>query len=336
MERGMMNVAVTGGCGFIGSHLVRRLLAKGCRVSVLDDFSTGNPAALEAHPHLVVHRGCVTDAEAMGRALKGAERIFHFAAVVGQVNVCRVPGWTVRVSTESVRHINLLAPNSFLILASSSAVYGMTGEAVCREDAPVTREMVLDYDGGAEGYAYGKWQAERLATTRASGTALVVRPFNVIGPGQVGTYGMVVPRLVRSTLRGEPATIYGTGAQTRSFGDVHAFVDHLLALASAWRACSRPHLVYNIGNTLETSIDQLADSIGRVLGTTTPRRYIPYHRVYPGKRDVLRRRPSLDRTESLLGPLAWPPLEATIAEIAAVTSLESRALLRHAQLSIAS
>lgn len=312
-----MLVSVTGGCGFIGSQLVPRLLADGCSVVVLDDFSSGHPDRLPAHPHLKIIRGCVTDAQSMQRALEGADRIFHLASLVGQVNVSRLPDWTVRVSTESVRHINRLAPEALLVLASSSAVYGMGGDMPCREDEDVTEQMADAYDGGVRSYAFGKWQSERIAEERAPGTWLIVRPFNVIGPGQLGAYGMVVPRFVRGALLGEALTIYGTGAQTRSFSDVHAFVDHLLGLVDAWSNGARAETVFNIGSRAETSIRDLAETIDRVLGTATSRRYVPYHEVYPGKQDVQRRRPSLERTEALLGPLACPALESTIEKVAA-------------------
>lgn len=319
-----MLATVTGGCGFIGSHLVRRLLADGSRVVVLDDFSSGQPHHLPAHPRLRIIHGCVTDAVAMRRALAGADRVFHLAAVVGQVNVCRQPAWAVRVSTESVRHLNRFAPEPLLVLFSSSAVYGLSSELPCREDLDASAGAARDYDGTEDGYAVGKWQSERLTDVRAPDTTIAIRPFNVIGPGQVGTYGMVVPRFVRSALRGEPLSIYGTGDQARSFGDVHAFLDHLLGLVDVWLDGNRPASVFNIGNGVETSINRLADSVDRVLGTTTPRRYLRYGAVYPGKRDVLCRRPSLDRVEAMLGPLSWPPLEATIEEVAAAMSSSSR------------
>jgi UDP-glucose 4-epimerase len=305
-------VLVTGGCGFIGRHLVRRLLAEGRRVTILDDFSTGLPHLLPADPLLSIRRGCVTDAEAVGAAARGVTTIYHLAAVVGQVNVSRAPGWAMRVSTESMLHLNRCAPDALLVLFSSSAVYGLAGNGLCREDQPPDEAGVLAYDGGTPGYAFGKYRSETLAAERASGRWLAVRPFNVIGPGQRGNYGMVVPRFLRCALEGEPVTVYGDGTQSRSFGDVDAFVGHLLRLVRAWRVGQRRPAVFNIGSRAETSIDALAATIERVLGRSVVRRYRPYHEVYPGKRDVLRRRPSLERIEAMLGPLDWPPLERVI------------------------
>jgi UDP-glucose 4-epimerase len=309
----MTTVLVTGGCGFIGRPLVRRLLDQGCRVTVLDDFSTGLPDCLPAHANLRVLRGCVTDPDAIREAARGAVQIFHLASVVGQLNVWRAPDWTVRVSMDSVRHLNRYAPEALLVLFSSSAVYGLAGDELCREDVVPDEAGLLAHDGGSPGYAFGKYRSEQLAAGRAPGSWLTVRPFNVIGPGQRGTYGMVVPRLLRSALAGDPVTIYGDGTQRRSFGDVETFAGHLLQLVEAWRAERQPPTLFNIGNRTEFSIEELVAVIERVVSRPLTRRYVPYDQVYPGRSDVLRRRPSLDRIEALLGNLDWPPLEQVIA-----------------------
>jgi UDP-glucose 4-epimerase len=313
----MGRVLVTGGCGFIGRHLVRRLLAEGHSVTILDDFSTGLPDLLPDHPNLRLVRGCATDGAAIRAVSRDAGLIFHLAAVVGQVNVCRAPDWTARVSVESVRQLNLWAPDALLVLFSSSAVYGLTGDTVCSEDDPPNETGVLAYDGGGQGYAFGKFRSEQVAAGRAPGTLLAIRPFNVIGAGQRGSYGMVVPRFVRNALTGEPATIYGEGEQSRSFGDVETFIAHLLRLLEVWQAGDRNAITFNIGNRTETTINALVETIERVLNISMARRYLPYDHVYPGKRDVQRRRPSLDRIEALLGPLNWPPLDDTITRVAA-------------------
>lgn len=310
-----MKILVTGGAGFIGHHLVRRLLAAEHQVCVLDDFSSGSRANLPRHPALEVIQGCVTDRAILGHVARGSDRIFHLASVVGQLSVVRQPEWAVEVSRGSLQNFNEVAPETPLILFSSSAVYGLTGDEPCHEESRVDDDTARAYDGGGMGYGYGKWVSEKLAARRAAGTWLVVRPFNVIGPGQVGTYGMVVPRLVRAALAGEPYTIYGSGDQSRSFCDVQAFVDHLLALATAWTSGRAAHHTYNLGSGTETSITELADTIDSVLQVANMRCYVPFSEIYPGKQDVARRRPGLDRIHTLLGPLKWPPLEQTIAAI---------------------
>jgi UDP-glucose 4-epimerase len=321
----MTHMLVTGGCGFIGRHLVRRLLAEGRHVTVLDDFSTGLPNLLPDHPGLSLVQGCATDGAAVRAAARDARVIFHLASVVGQINVCRAPDWTVRVSTESVRQLNLWAPDALLVLFSSSAVYGLTSDGFCSEDDPPDEPGILAYDGGSEGYAFGKFRSEQIGAERAPGTLLAVRPFNVVGPGQRGTYGMVVPRFVRSALAGEPVTLYGDGEQTRSFGGVETFVDHLLRLVETWGAGGRDITTFNIGNRTETTINALVDTVERVLNLRVDRRYVPYSHVYPGKSDVRRRRPLLERIEALLGPLRWPVLGDTIARVAASLDADAKA-----------
>jgi UDP-glucose 4-epimerase len=327
-----MRVTVTGGCGFIGQHLVRELLARGEMVRVLDDFSTGRPGNLPHHRNLSIVEGCVTDRAAVREGVRGAERIFHLASVVGQLNVVRRPGWSATVSRESMMNLNAVAPDVPLILFSSSAVYGLTSDGPCREDDLVGGHLAKLYDGGGEGYAFGKWSSERLAEERAPGTWLTIRPFNVVGPGQVGDYGMVMPRFIRAALEQDRLTIYGTGLQTRSFGDVHAFVRHLLALDAAWAKGRSGHQVYNIGTSVETSIVALADTIDRVLNTATRRCHMNFDDAYPGKQDVLRRRPDLRRIQDLLGPLEWPSLDSTIRSIATALRHEAprRPALRQA------
>lgn len=325
-----MPTLVTGGCGFIGQHLVNSLLATGEEVRVLDDFSSGHPSNLRPHPKLTIVEGCVTDLEAVREAARDAVRIFHLAAVVGQIQVNRRPDWAATVSRQSLINLNAAAPDAPLVLFSSSAVYGLTSEGLCSEEDVTGEDAAVAYDGGYRGYAYGKWVSERLAEERRPGTWLTVRPFNVIGPGQVGTYGMVVPRFVRAALEGSPLTIYGTGRQTRSFGDVRAFVSHLLKLEQAWTAGDAAHSVYNIGTTRETSIEALADTVGVALGRTIDKRYVPFETVFPGKADVDRRRPDLARIDALLGLLEWPPLEDSIRAVADIFTPEAGAPPRFA------
>jgi UDP-glucose 4-epimerase len=310
-----VTILVTGGAGFIGRHLVRRLLEGGEAVTVLDDCSTGDPAKLPDDPRLNFIRGCVTDRQAVADALGDNDLVYHLASIVGQVNVCNDPAKALRVSRVSMELLNELAGDRPLVMFSSSAVYGLTGTgAVDEEEADSDR--ALAYDGGVPGYAYGKIVSEALAAERRADTALVVRPFNVVGPGQVGTYGMVVPRFVEAALAGTPLTIYDDGEQKRSFGDVRAFVGHLLALVAAWRDGRATHGTYNIGTPVETRINGLADAVDRVLETKTERRYVPYDDAYPGKQDVLARRPGLERLHSVLGELDWPSLDVSIASVA--------------------
>lgn len=322
-----MRVTVTGGGGFVGRHLVRRLSAEGCEVTVIDDFSSAPFSKCHSRPGLTIVRGCVTDAAAMRKALAGAERVFHLAAVVGQLKVSRMPAWSLRVSTESMRLINDFAPEALLLLASSSAVYGLGSAVPCEEDLHAGEAAARDYDGTDLGYAVGKWRSEQLARNRMPGTTIIVRPFNIIGPGQVGSYGMVVPRFVQNALKGEPMIIYGTGTQRRSFGGVDAFIGHLLRLVDHCQHGRGSGLPFNIGNRVETSINALADAVDLTLGTRTPRLHVSYESVYPGKRDVQIRKPDLGRIEAVIGPLMWPPLGEVINQVASAMRESRRPML---------
>ncbi|MCB9508332.1 MAG: NAD-dependent epimerase/dehydratase family protein, partial [Myxococcales bacterium] len=278
-------VLVTGGCGFIGHHLVAGLLARGRRVHVLDDLSTGSLGLLPEHDALTFERGSVLDEQAVARASRGARRVYHLAGVVG-----------VRLASEQAEHARLVsdrgtelvlrhARESELVLVSSSAVYGRRHADPALESAALDESDALDYDGGRPGYATGKMQLERRARAAAAEGArvIVVRPFNVVGPHQSGRYGMVLPTFVRSALEGRPLVVYDDGAQTRAFSDVSVFVATLLAVSDAEGAWGG---TFNLGTSTVTSVLELAQLVRRVTGREVPIECVPYERAFPGRRDV--------------------------------------------------
>lgn len=211
-------VLVTGGAGFIGCWVVRDLLGKGCQVRVMDDLSTGCLSNLPAHPRLEVVEGDVTHVEDMNRAAAGAGLIIHLAAVVGVRLAHSQAEKAYRVSVDGARNLfsKSRAPT---VLASSSAVYGLTSDGAACEDDPIDEETVRAYDGGHSGYALGKWHAELLAREAAGRgqRVLVLRLFNTIGPRQTDRYGMVLPTFVRAALAGTPLVVHGDGLQTAVF-----------------------------------------------------------------------------------------------------------------------
>ena len=312
------SVLVTGGAGFIGSHLVEHLLAAGARVDVLDDLSTGRHANLPAHPRLRLIRASILDRTVLA-AVGRVDLVFHLAAVVG-MRLARDEGeraW--RVAEEGTRNVVACTAGARLVLLSSSAVYCHTGSAPVREPAAADEATLLAFDGGQPGYASGKCRLEALGREAAARgrEVLAVRPFNVVGPRQSARYGMVLPRFVRSAVAERPLTVYGTGAQSRSFADVRTFVRTLVRLAAEPRSWTLPGGAVNVGVARSTRIGELARMVVEEAGSPSPIECVPYERVFPGHRDVEARVPDTALCESLVGPVAWPATREIVREVVA-------------------
>jgi UDP-glucose 4-epimerase len=308
-------VLVTGGCGFIGSNLVRRLLVEGHAIRVLDDLSTGSIASLPKHRRVEFHHGSILDGALVRRLARDADVVLHLAGVVGMELATRAPERAWITSVHGTRHV-LRAGRAPVVLFSSSAVYGLAAD-VAGENGDVPRAAPLAYDGGRRGYACGKWEMERigLRAARNGRDVLVLRPFNVVGPGQTGAYGMVLPRFIDCARRGEPLPIYGDGCQTRCFSDVRTFTDVVLRLLRSDAAWRDPCRSVDVGCGVPTSIEDLAASVLRQLGRDLPVRHLPYENVFPGRRDVLHRVPSGERLERWIGPVAWPDVHTIVARL---------------------
>lgn len=292
-----MRVLVTGGAGFIGSHLVRRLAQRGWAVRVLDDLSTGRVAAdLAGLAELV--DGDVRDSDAVRGAARGADAIYHLASVVGVRHALehQVRSLTVNV----IGAVNVLETaresGASVFLASSSAIYGKTGKI------PVTEEDDVAFGNTHRAcwtYSYAKVTEELMARAWAGERGVKVkigRFFNVIGPGQTGAYGMVVPRFVEAALRGEPLTVYGHGDHTRTFVDIEDALDgmDLVMERGAWGE------VYNIGGVCEVTVVDLARRILRLIGSTSPIQFVPFANVYGDQFEEIERRvPDISRLTAL-------------------------------------
>ncbi|MBC2900026.1 NAD-dependent epimerase/dehydratase family protein [Streptomyces cupreus] len=313
-----MRMLITGGAGFIGSHLVDHLLALGHDVVVLDDFSTGSPANLvHVADAVTAVRGSILDEATVERVTKGCDTVFHLAAAVGVHTVVDRP-------LESLR-MNLLGTGTVLeaarrhgarlLLASSSEVYGKNAKDSLNEDddrvlgSPLkSRWAYAAAKGLDELMAYCYWREHGLR-------AVMVRPFNVVGPRQTGRYGMVVPTLVGQALAGLPLTVHGDGTQRRCFCAVGDIVPALVALAMEDRAYGR---VFNLGGTEEVSVRELADRVLRVTGSDSPVVHIPYEHAYgPGFEDMARRMPDTTRARELIGFRPRTGLDEMIAAVAA-------------------
>jgi UDP-glucose 4-epimerase len=313
------HVLVTGGAGFLGQHLVRRLLAEGRRVTVLDDFSTGAPGNLPAHPALDVVAASVLDEPAQREAAQGVTAVHHLAGVVGMVLAARRAAHAHAVSEQGTRLVLAATGDAPVVLYSSSAVYGFARADGAREGAPLDERDVRDYDGGAPGYASGKLALERLGRDAAAAgrSVLIVRPFNVVGPGQSDAYGMVLPTFLRHALRGEPLPVHGDGRQRRAFGDVHTFVDCVLRLAATPAAFEPDGNVVNVGSPEGMSVLELARLVLAETGSSSTLRVLPYDTAYPGRRDVPARVPDVTRLQRLLGPVRWPAVREIVGGMVA-------------------
>ena len=289
-----MRTLVTGGAGFIGSHLVELLLRRGDDVLVLDDLSTGrmqNLTAAADDPRLQVWLGSVLDEELVERAVSVTDRIFHLAAAVGVRVIVDHPleslrtnlHGTERVLDAAVRH------SRPVLLASTSEIYGKnTADRLSEDSDRVLGSPLLS----RWTYAAAKGLDEAIAYAHVVEhdlEAVIVRLFNTVGPRQRGRYGMVMPSLVGQALRGEPLTVFGDGRQTRCFSYVGDIVSAVLALAEHPAAVG---MAVNLGGATEISINDLAERVRVIVGSESPIEHVPYERAYgPGYEDMRRRVP---------------------------------------------
>lgn len=313
------HVLVTGGAGFIGSHLVERLLTDGERVVIIDDCSTGslvNLAAVRSHPELRVIESTVSTCDELASLAGAAKAIFHLAAAVGVDLVVKSPIHTIETNlheTEAVLNA-AAATRTPLLLASTSEVYGKSQkEAFAEEDDLLIGPPHL----GRWSYACSKLMDEFLAMAYAQERGLpvvIVRLFNTVGPRQTGRYGMVLPRFIAAARAGEALRVHGTGQQTRCFCHVHDTVEALTRLMKCPEARGQ---VFNVGSTEEVSILELAERVRAKLDSASVIERIPYDQAYaPGFQDMQRRKPVVDKLHRFTGFTPMATLDSIIASTA--------------------
>ena len=310
---------VTGGAGFIGSHLVERLLADGSSVVVIDDLSTGtlaNLAAVRNDPRLTVIERKVSACTELPLLMKDATQVYHLAATVGVDLVMKSGLETIRNNLLETPFI-LDAASQYrvpFLLASTSEVYGKSAKPEFSEEDDL---LIGPPHLHRWSYACSKLMDEFLALSywRERGLPVVVaRLFNTVGPRQSGKYGMVLPRFIAAAKAGEPLKVFGDGSQTRCFCHVGDAVDIMVRLLKTTHALGE---VFNIGNPEEITIRQLANLVVQTIGSRSTINMIPYSEAYPsGFEDMLRRRPSIAKLHRLLGSLVHRDLSETITDIA--------------------
>jgi UDP-glucose 4-epimerase len=300
---------LTGGAGFVGSHLLDQLVDRGDSVIVLDDFSTGRKENIAHHSQnkaVEVVEGSILDAGLVDRLAGKSDRVFHLAAAVGVFNIVKYPLESLTTNIKGSENVfeACLKHNKPVLITSSSEVYGKNTSDLLSEDsdrvvgAPQKiRWSYSDAKAIDEAMAIALHQQKGLETR-------IVRLFNTVGPRQIGRYGMVVPRFVESALKNEPLTIYGTGKQTRCFGHVSDVVDAILKVDGCIGAIGKP---INIGVNQEISIVELAKKIIERTGSKSAIKYQSYEEAYAqGFEDMERRVPDNTLLKQLT---SWSPLK---------------------------
>jgi len=313
-----VNVFITGGCGFIGSHLVERLLDRGDRVAILDDLSTGsmhNIAHLVGRPGFSYRVGSALDSPLVTELVDSADVTVHLAAAVGVKLIVEKPVHTIETNVRATEVVLGAAARKkkLVVIASTSEVYGKSTSIPFREDQDLqlgpTSHSRWAY---ACSKALDEWLA--LAYLREKGVPVIItRFFNTVGPRQTGQYGMVLPNFAAQALRHEPITVYGSGDQSRCFGHVRDAVEGLLRLMSTPAAVGE---VFNIGATHEVTIKALAEQVRDAAESRSEIVLVPYGEAYAaGFEDMMRRVPDVSKLQRVTGFRPETSLEVIIRDV---------------------
>ena len=315
-----MKYLVTGGAGFIGSHISDALIKRGDQVVVLDNLSTGNRKNIEhllKNPSFTLTEGSILDTSVVNDVVNSVDHVLHFAAAVGVFTIVDKPLESLTTNIRGTENI-LEAAHRFkkeVLIASSSEIYGKNAVGALHEESdrivgsPLkSRWSYSEAKAIDESLAYFYYQEKKLGVR-------LVRFFNTVGPRQVGHYGMVVPRFVSAALKNEPLTVYGTGSQSRCFCHVYDAVAGVLAVIDSNATLGE---VFNIGNDEEITIEDLANEVIELTASKSVIEKVLYEKAYaPGFEDMQRRVPDISKIKRTVG---WSPklsLESIITDIAA-------------------
>jgi UDP-glucose 4-epimerase len=299
-----LRVLITGGAGFIGSHLADAYIERGDEVFIIDDLSTGsvdNIAHLKKHPRFSYTIDNVRNSPVVAELVDQCDVIFHLAAAVGVKLIVESPVHTIETNVHGTEVVLALANKKKrkVLVASTSEVYGLSDQVPFREDGHLVMGATVK---GRWSYACSKaldeflalayWREKKLPT-------IIVRLFNTVGPRQTGQYGMVIPTFVKQALSGRPITIYGDGNQTRCFGYVGEVVEALIKLMDHPDSVGQ---VFNIGSNEEVTILELAERVKALTGSTSEIVFLPYDDAYEeGFEDMPRRVPDISKVGGLIG-----------------------------------
>ena len=309
---------ITGGAGFIGSHLSETLLESGHRVIAIDNLSTGrldNIASFQGHPHFHFARAGIENQVVLDRLTSEVDIVVHLAAAVGVKLIVEQPVQTIETNVGGTEHVlrAALRYGCRVLIASTSEVYGKGSKIPFAEDD----DIVLGSTSRSRwAYAASKMVDEflGLAYAREYGLPVTIfRLFNTVGPRQTGRYGMVIPRFAGQALRGDPITVYGDGTQSRCFCDVSDVVPAIIGLAEH---SDSPERVFNVGGTESVSVRVLAERIRDLTASHSEIVHVPYEDAYaPGFEDMARREPDIGRVRELLGWRPRVPLDEILRRV---------------------
>jgi UDP-glucose 4-epimerase len=311
---------VTGGAGFIGSHLVQELNLKGFHISIIDNLSTGSYSNIKNISNLDFYSGDILDSRLLEKLIINSDQIIHLAAAVGVLNIVNNPLKSLLTNLHGTELVLKFASQykKPVLLASTSEVYGKNEQNPLNEESDriighplLSRWSYSDAKAVDESLAYFYHQELNLQVR-------IVRLFNTVGPRQVGEYGMVLPRFISSALKNEPLTVYGSGEQIRCFCHVADVIKALLLVMDSDKSVGQ---VFNVGNNAQISIMELAKKVIEITGSKSSIQKIAYEKAYPkGFEDMQRRVPDISKIKQVLG---WEPkinLDQIIKDIAAFNS----------------
>src|SRR3982751_4462563 len=315
-----MKILITGGAGFVGSHLADKLINDGHDITVIDNLSTGrysNVAHLEGHERFRLIIDTVLNEKLMEELIRETDHVYHMASAVGVKLIMDHPVRTIETIFRGTDVVLGFCSRyrKRVLIPSTSEVYGKGASVPFKEDDDLLTGAT---DKHRWAYACAKTLDEFLALAHWKETRLpvvVVRLFNTVGPRQTGQYGMVVPRFVHAALKNEPITVHGDGTQQRCFGHVHDVVEGLVKLLETPECFGQ---VINLGNDEEITINELAQRAIKMTGSSSEINYVPYENVYgDGFEDMQRRVPSLEKARRLIGFRPTRSLNDVISDVAA-------------------